>query len=93
MSMTSLSVFPFGSKSLPPAAPPNLYGDSAFFNVWNKVEYSINVRIKPFFFIKFFLYIKFFSTLLQELPKPIKINLRLWLTEKQKTIPVQSQET
>lgn len=30
---TSFSVLPFGSKSLPPAAPPSLYGDRAFFRV------------------------------------------------------------
>jgi len=30
---TSLSLLPFGSKSLPPAAPPSLYSDKAFFKV------------------------------------------------------------
>uniref|UniRef100_A0A2P2MTU3 NADP-specific glutamate dehydrogenase n=1 Tax=Rhizophora mucronata TaxID=61149 RepID=A0A2P2MTU3_RHIMU len=33
---TSLSLLPLESKSLPPAAPPNLYGDRAFFNVCSK---------------------------------------------------------
>lgn len=40
--ITSLSLFPLGSKSLPPAAPPSLYGDNAFFNVCKTLKIIIN---------------------------------------------------
>lgn len=40
--VTSLSLFPLGSKSLPPEAPPSLYGDRAFFNVCRGLQTNYN---------------------------------------------------
>lgn len=70
---TSLSLFPFESKSLPPAAPPSLYGDKAFFRVC-KIEIRItkvlrqietfSLKTKPSFSSSFFFLVWVYSFLI-----------------------------